>query len=163
MKQYFQMKDNTFSFFFFLNPSSKQHLVVLMEDDTTLSLAERQIKMHPDSSPAPPPAICSSLVISLEPPSPINKLFVHLCYKQGYWNNQGFKWAAERKQNLPKGRWLTSDGATEQSKEMHPSQGWGNFLLHFGHWRKMPRVTTILVMNSAISQQIPTSPSSIPK
>lgn len=30
----------------------------------------------------------------------------------------------------------------------------GNFLRCFGHWRKMHRVTTILVMNFAISLQI---------
>lgn len=107
---------------------------MLTEDDTTLSLAERQIKMHPAPSPAPPPAICSSPVISLQPPSPVNKLLVHLCYEQGYWNNQGLKRTAKRKQNPPKGRWLTSDGS-ERAKQGEacqvPKSGWGKFLKMF--------------------------------
>lgn len=107
---------------------------MLTGDDTTLSLAERQIKMHPAPSPAPPPAICSSPVISLQPPSPINKLFVHLWYELGYWNNQGLKWTAERKQNSPKGRWLTSDGG-ERAKQGEacqvPKAAWGKFLKMF--------------------------------
>lgn len=111
----------SFYFFSFLfNCSNKQPQVVLTEDDTTLSLADRQIKMHPSPSPAPPPAICSSPVIGLQPPSPVNKLFVHLCYKQDYRNNQGLKCTAERKQNPPKGRWLTSLGVAvkKQNKAM---------------------------------------------
>lgn len=90
--------------------------------------------MHPSPSPAPPPAICSSPVIGLQPPSPVNKLLVHLCYKQGYWNNQGLKRTAKRKQNPPKGRWLTSDGS-ERAKQGEgcqvPKSGWGKFLKTF--------------------------------
>lgn len=109
----------------------KQHLVVLKGDDTTLSLAERQIKMHPAPSPAPPPAICSSPVICLQPPPPTNKLFVHLCYEQGYWNNQGLKWTTKRKQppQTADGRWAMAVG--EQKEERHsssPSQAGASLL-----------------------------------
>lgn len=128
-------KDNTFFYTFFFNYSSKQHLVVLMEDDTTLSVAERQIKMHSAPSPAPPPAICSSPVIPcLQPPSPVNKLSVHLCYEQGDWNNQGLKQTASRKQNPPKGRWLTNDGGERAKRgeaRQVPRSGWGTLLKTF--------------------------------
>lgn len=137
----------------------KHHLVVPTGDDTTLSLAERQIKMHPAPSPAPPPAICSSPAARLQPPPPANKLFVHLCYEQGYWNNQGLKRTVERKQNPPKGRWSVSDG-NDRAKGGEacqlPKSGWGRFTKMFGHWRNVHCATAILVMNSAISLQIET-------